>query len=520
MDDVKLYIEICIGLILMILILFYLNHHSNKQKIDDDFSTSNQLMSSSLHSSSLHIPSSSINYNSLDPHYSNYNSQLKWSSLFRTNELRQRQHGYIPNNQQQQGYVMGDGYNYGNNYQQPSNDVAISLPRPFQPETLGTSTKGNVADEFPMNEHGHQGNIVIKSDVTNVNMNVNNNEKVNKGLSTFPVFQKQVKEVDVNVKKVRQLNLQPDNKANVQLQQQQQQENENVHNNNSQKSFTDSMVIKLSMKDINLLHVVGGGAFGQVWKGMWKGTPVAVKVLSALNQYQVPESVTNAFNDEVQMLARLRHPNICLFIGACMDPPTRAIVTEFVTRGSLWEALRTPTFPVNIQQKLFWPWWAIRKVLDGTCRGLVYLHSNVPPIIHRDMKSANLLLDDSFNVKICDFGLARLRDLTTVMTANVGTAQWTAPEVLAGHQYGESADMYSLGVITWELITGKCPFENLSSHMEIAVAVVQRKQRPPIPVGCPESVRGFIEGCWKDIPARRYTASQALELLDNMEVDD
>lgn len=97
-----------------------------------------------------------------------------------------------------------------------------------------------------------------------------------------------------------------------------------------------------------------------------------------------------------------------------------------------------------------WPSWAIRKVLDGTCKGLIYLHSNTPsPIIHRDLKSANILLDDSFNVKICDFGLARLRDFSVQMTANVGTVQWMAPEVLLGKSYAESADIYSLGMVNY-----------------------------------------------------------------------
>ena len=103
-----------------------------------------------------------------------------------------------------------------------------------------------------------------------------------------------------------------------------------------------------------------------------------------------------------------------------------------------------------------WPWWSIKRILDGTLRGLVYLHSNKPPIIHRDLKSANLLLDDSFNVKLCDFGLARLRSINMVMTAKVGTVQWMAPEVLEGIAYDESADIYSTAIIAWELLTGLC----------------------------------------------------------------
>jgi serine/threonine protein kinase len=105
----------------------------------------------------------------------------------------------------------------------------------------------------------------------------------------------------------------------------------------------------LSLKDLSLLNVIGGGGFGQVWKGTWGGTPVAVKLLNNLLLPQgagpVPpeqEQLLNAFEEEVSMLAQLRHPNICLFLGVCLEPPHRAIVTELVSRGSLWDCLRIP----------------------------------------------------------------------------------------------------------------------------------------------------------------------------------
>lgn len=259
----------------------------------------------------------------------------------------------------------------------------------------------------------------------------------------------------------------------------------------------------LNLKDIDLQDIIGGGAFGQVWRGSWNGTPVAVKTIPMLSRLQ-PQSelcgqvsgeaalghghdsaLLEAFEDEVHIFAGLRHPNICLFIGACLSPPTRAIITELVPRGSLWEALRTPgLFEISHGSSYFWPWWILRRVIDGTCRGLVYLHSHSTPIIHRDLKSANVLLDESFNPKICDFGLARLKDLNNVMTANVGTAQvsacilcqccypeyalfsefyqWMSPEVITGSSYSEKADIYSLAIVAWEIITGKCPFDGMS----------------------------------------------------------
>jgi hypothetical protein len=108
------------------------------------------------------------------------------------------------------------------------------------------------------------------------------------------------------------------------------------------RTFSDTPFVTIDMRDLTLQHVLGGGAFGQVWQATWKSTPVAVKVLSATCGNNSNEEELRAFNDEVQMLAHLRHPNICLFLGASLKPPNRFIVTELISRGSLWDALRKP----------------------------------------------------------------------------------------------------------------------------------------------------------------------------------
>jgi len=232
----------------------------------------------------------------------------------------------------------------------------------------------------------------------------------------------------------------------------------------------------------------------------------------------LPESELKAFQDEVCMLARLRHPNVCLFLAACLEPKSRAIVTELLMRGSLWDMLRTPQSELfaGFKGPTFWPSWAMRKVLEGTCRGLIYLHSHSPPIIHRDLKSANLLLDESFNVKICDFGLARLRNLNTAMTANVGTLHWMAPEVVSGAHYTESADIYSLGIIAWEILTGQCPYECEGlSQIDIAISVVKQGRRPALPgppICLPQQAQ-LITDCWAQDPNKRPSSVSVLSGL-------
>ncbi|CAM9685902.1 unnamed protein product, partial [Ectocarpus sp. 8 AP-2014] len=197
---------------------------------------------------------------------------------------------------------------------------------------------------------------------------------------------------------------------------------------NSSQAFAASL--DLPFDQLELGELIGGGGFGQVYQGVWRGTPVAIKVLLPAAQRDLDEELAADFRAEVLMLAALRHPNVCLFMGACMVPPNRAIVTELLTRGSLWEALRADRVPEESMACSFrrgsdrsgaagtssriltpqecWPWSVIMKVAEGIACGMWYLHQHEPfPILHRDLKSANLLLDSSFNPKICDFGLAR-----------------------------------------------------------------------------------------------------------------
>ena len=271
-------------------------------------------------------------------------------------------------------------------------------------------------------------------------------------------------------------------------------------------------MLHLHMEDVTLHTQIGGGAFGQVWLGTWKATPVAVKVLSP--SCALPEQALRAFHDEVGMLEKLRHPNICLFIGAVLQLPTRAIVTELVARGSVWDSLRRGLFPVD-PASTFWPSWAIKRVVEGTCRGLLYLHSHSPSIIHRDLKSANILLEENFCVKICDFGLARLRAAgSSAMTSGVGTFQWMAPEVLVGGDYDTSVDIYSLGVCCWEVMTGQCPYEN-SSQVDLILNVV-KGGRPEMHPAFTEKQRKLLGACWHADPAQRCGLPEILASLESV----
>ena len=146
---------------------------------------------------------------------------------------------------------------------------------------------------------------------------------------------------------------------------------------------------------------------------------------------------------------------------------------------------------------------------------MIYLHGGNPPVLHRDLKSANLLLDDSYTAKIADFGLSRIKATERSMTGNCGTVQWMSPECLASSDYAEPADVYSFGIIMWELLWRECPFEG-QTPIQCALRVLNNDARPPIPDWCPPAFASLIRRCVTRKPAERPTFEQILEELDQM----
>jgi hypothetical protein len=315
-----------------------------------------------------------------------------------------------------------------------------------------------------------------------------------------------------------------------------------VHKRKNLTQSTDtskSLLSTIRYDELQLEEVIGGGGFGQVWRATWRSTPVAVKVLTGSAQrVNVSRGILEEFAAEINMLKGMRHPNICLYMGACLDPPNRAIVTELAANGSLWDALRlrlhAPYLPCDgktraawplklypehakpsLPPKGTWPWALVKRVASGAARGMTYLHSGSPPVLHRDLKSANLLLDESYTAKVCDFGLSRLKAQERSMTGNCGTVQWMAPEILGNQPYAEPADVFSFGIILWELLTGECPYDGMTA-IQCALAVLNRDQRPPIPSWCPPALSSLISSCVKRTPSQRPTFSQVCLALESM----
>ncbi|KAK4348407.1 hypothetical protein RND71_031162 [Anisodus tanguticus] len=257
-------------------------------------------------------------------------------------------------------------------------------------------------------------------------------------------------------------------------------------------------------EDLVLKERIGQGSFGTVHRADWNGSDVAVKILTEQDFHAVR---FNEFLQEVAIMKRLRHPNIVLFMGAVTKRPNLSIVTEYLSRGSLYRLLHKS---------------GVREVLDerrrlsmayDVAKGMNYLHKRNPPIVHRDLKSPNLLVDKKYTVKVCDFGLSRLKANTFLSSKSAaGTPEWMAPEVLRDEPSNEKSDVYSFGVILWELATLQQPWGNLNAPQVVA-AVGFKGKRLEIPRNLNPQVASIIEACWIKEPWKRPSFSAIMEML-------
>jgi serine/threonine-protein kinase CTR1 len=230
---------------------------------------------------------------------------------------------------------------------------------------------------------------------------------------------------------------------------------------------------------------IGKGAYSVVNRAVLKGTVVAVKTFVGQDYYG---DVRADFNREIALLTRLRHPNIILFIGACRTP--LCIITELAERGCLYDVINQVPHEMT--------WARIKSIALDSCRGLAYLHNQTPPLLHRDLKSANVLISESFVAKISDFGIAKRLAIHT-MTMRVGTTRWMAPEVLTNKgstmAYSLGSDVYSFAVVIWEMLTLQLPWGKVTFDHQIEDRVTAGEHLP-IPPSTPDCYRDLMESCF------------------------
>ncbi|XP_017247476.1 serine/threonine-protein kinase EDR1-like isoform X2 [Daucus carota subsp. sativus] len=274
--------------------------------------------------------------------------------------------------------------------------------------------------------------------------------------------------------------------------------------------FQNKLLLPFSEWNIDFSEItvgsrVGIGFFGEVFRGTWNGTDVAIKVF--LEQDLTAENMED-FCNEVTILGRLRHPNVILFLGACMKPPHLSMVTEYMEMGSLYYLIH-----LSGQKKIL-SWRRRLKMLRDICRGLMCIHRM--NIVHRDIKSANCLVNKHLTVKICDFGLSQMMvDGPINDSSSAGTPEWMAPELFRNEPFNEKCDIFSLGVIMWELSTLSRPWHGTPPE-RVVYTVGHEGSRLEIPKG---PLSGIIADCWAE-PHKRPSCGDIYKRLLTCECPD
>ena len=273
------------------------------------------------------------------------------------------------------------------------------------------------------------------------------------------------------------------------------------------RGFDNTFEITLEEIEFDPDSDVGKGTFGEVKRGLWRKETVAVKFLKD----ELSTSLDNikSFVEECNMLKNLRHPNILLYMGACTKGPSYFVVTEFCENGNLFELLHQ-------HRSYQLSWEDRRRIAIEIAQGMNYLHTFNPPILHRDLKSMNVLLDSYLQVKIADFGSTKF--LEVHMTKQKGTFQWMAPEVIKYSSYTEKADIFSFGIIMNELASRSPPYLGVDKHKVAEYVSAKPSYRPSIPKGTPPAFSELMQKCWESVADKRPSFSDILDSLNKMKL--
>ncbi|XP_029931900.1 mitogen-activated protein kinase kinase kinase 11 [Myripristis murdjan] len=269
----------------------------------------------------------------------------------------------------------------------------------------------------------------------------------------------------------------------------------------------------VDFRELSLEEVIGVGGFGKVYRGTWRGELVAVKAARQDPDEDISVTAQNV-RQEARLFAMLTHPNIIALKGVCLQEPNLCLIMEYASGGPLSRALAGRRIPPHVLVN-----WAVQ-----IARGMLYLHSEaIVPVIHRDLKSNNILLAqpienecmEGLTLKITDFGLAREWHKTTKMST-AGTYAWMAPEVIKSSTFSKGSDVWSYGVLLWELLTGEAPYRGIDG-LAVAYGVAVNKLTLPIPSTCPEPFAHLMSECWDQDPHHRPNFGSILSQLTTLE---
>jgi len=294
------------------------------------------------------------------------------------------------------------------------------------------------------------------------------------------------------------------------------------------KLFTSSLhqLSLIPLTEITMGRTLGTGGFGTVYVGKWKRMEVAIKQLHFSGVHS--KGLINNFIDEMEVMSSIMHPKVVTIYGLAMGKSGELnLVMEFARGGSLFTHLQQSQ-PVSDT-------FQVRIALD-IAYGLQYLHAQLPPILHRDIKSENVLLgkgsNDELHAKLTDFGLSKVKAAMQNSPADkggkeaAGTLPWMAPELFSGKAYTKSADIYSFGMVLWEMVTGKIPFEaRVKAMVGLDRAVVKEGfkklklsgKKEIIPEDTPKELVTIIRDCWAVKPQKRPSLDNIIARLETFQ---
>lgn len=275
--------------------------------------------------------------------------------------------------------------------------------------------------------------------------------------------------------------------------------------------------------ELTFHKVLGSGAQGDVFLSTWKRSFGCSSCTTTVAVKRLAEHACTHLDREA-LLLRTDHPNLVQCFGAWTADAPFLLVLEFCSGGSLYNQLHHP-------EALRLTWKQRVKILCDVAEGMKYLHSHQPKIIHRDLKSTNILLlqpvvseDCEPHAKITDFGLARVQEEVSTwgpMTQCVGTWRWTAPEVFASTHYNEKADIYSFAMVMYELLTSLVPFADNWPDTKTTLTPriglwVVKGLRPKVTFSGPEPLKDLMVMCWENEAQRRPTFEEVAEILNGL----
>ncbi|PRP76169.1 putative leucine-rich repeat receptor-like protein kinase [Planoprotostelium fungivorum] len=265
----------------------------------------------------------------------------------------------------------------------------------------------------------------------------------------------------------------------------------------------NTSVVKRSLiefHDITHKKMIGSGGFGVVYRGKWRDTEVAVKQIKA-------EHVTQKQLEDFIHEGLKSHPNIVMFVGVSLPPQPLSLVTEYCSGGSLLHYLRNNE--CDMEDKV--------KFMKEIALGMLHLHKE--KVIHRDLAVRNILLSKHMEAKVADFGLSRVQESTDVTghtQSFIGPLKWMSPEAIRDRKYSTKSDVFSFGVVMWEIVEADEPWGE-ESAVSVAIRVTTNRERLPVSSQWPEPLSDIVQRCWLESPGDRPNFEEIGSLLREYE---